>query len=115
MSLTQSQKEILANHWSYRYNLPSVYGDNYDALSNNGQKAYYIFKAVLKYAGHIIKEDVSKIKAEVILEPRIANKIKLDNSQHLIMKKINEKTFFTVLKRGSKKNNELFVSFIMYT
>ena len=81
-------------------------------LSNHGQKAYYIFEVVLKYAGHIIKEDGNKAKAEVILEPQIVNEIKIDNNQYFLMKEINETTFITVLKRGSDKNNELFVRFI---
>ena len=60
-------------------------------LSNYGQKALHIFKAVLKYSGHIIKENGNKIKAKLILEPQIANKMKIYNNQHLLMKKMMKK------------------------
>ena len=111
MDMTKSQIEILSYLWLHRYNVLGAFCDVYDVISSHGRKAYFTFKIILKHAGRIIKGGG---KAKVILEPRMANKIKLDYNQELLMKELDKKVLIKVLKRKANTNNELFVRIVMY-
>ena len=114
MDMTKSQIEILSYLWLHRYNVLGAFCDVYDVISSHGRKAYFTFKTILNHAGCIMKDGGNKLKAEVILEPPMANKIKLDYNQELLMKELDKKVLIKVLKRKANKNNELFVKIVMY-
>ena len=74
----------------------------------------YAVLSILRYAGHILKDDGDKLIMEVILEPSIEGEIKIDNNQNLLMKEIDESLFIAIKKRKRNKKTRADCKIYIY-
>ena len=108
--LTESQIEILPNHYSRRYKATYVWGDLYEMLERYGEKKKKTFKNICKHRWTIFKNYYNKLICKMDLK-----------KNNLLYEEINKNLYIRILKGkkiaarlNSTYDDKIVVKFIVY-
>ena len=112
--LTGSQKSILTDTYTSRYNAYTAKDDLFKKLTLYGKKNYYILRTILTHVRKILKENQNSYVGFLTLEPLVDDEIKTANLRHLSMEDIYKKLWTVIIQRGRNKWGELYIKFRVY-